>query len=169
MKFLKWFGNLFNFKNKYSKEEQKYHEETKRYGLFGHLLNLVLFSAIPLLALWGVFAIQHWGWKLFLIVIALGSICKIPSDFMITGIVALRHRAKMKIANKIEDVVVENAKELVKGEELTDEEKQQIKDKKIAGTSPKTDLIVGILSIVLSIGLVFAFVGLFFGLLINLG
>ena len=25
MKFLKWFGNFFNFKNKYSKEEQKYH------------------------------------------------------------------------------------------------------------------------------------------------
>lgn len=76
---------------------------------------------------------------------------------MITGIVALRHRFRMKMQNKIEKVALEKSYELVDGE-ISAEEKEKIENHKAKGTAYCYDLAVGIIGITLSVLVVVAFV-----------
>lgn len=164
MKFLKWF---FNFGKKYKKREEEYHRKSKKFGTSGEILTILLYTALPLLSLWGAFKISwgatefSWVLKLFCIAGCL-SIFTLPSDIMITAIVALRHRLRMKVQNKVEDVAIEQLAETISGQEMTDEQKQKLEDDKARGTAPKYDLAVGILGIICSVAVVIAFVTLFF-------
>ncbi len=162
MNILKWF---FSFGEKYRKKEQDYANKSRKFGTSGELVTLILFTALPLLSLWGCFAVpwegNYWILKIFCILGAL-SIFMVPSELMILGIVALRHRLKMKIANKVHDVVIENVTETVSGQELSEEDKQKMEEKNLRGTANRYDLAVGIIGIVASIAVVIAFVVEFF-------
>ena len=81
---------------------------------------------------------------------------------MIIGIIALRHRFKMKIQNKVTGAMITTATETITGEELSEEEKEKNKNYTAKGTAHTYDLVVGILGITLSILVVIAFITLFF-------
>ncbi len=165
MKLFKIIGKFFNFGAKYRKQEEAYHNESKRRGPVGHLITLIFTSAIPLLSLWGAFALpwdnDMWILKIFCIAGCL-SIVTIPSELFILGIVALRHRIRMRVQNKVEDTVISGMTEAISGQELSEEAKQKIVDKKARGTSDKMDLVIGILGIVMSVVVVIAFVAMLF-------
>ena len=95
-----------------------------------------------------------------LCIVACISITTVPSDLMILGIVALRHRARMKIQNKVENVVIAGVAETITGQEMTDEDKQKLQERPAKGTDHKMDLTVGILGIVMSVLVVVAFIAL---------
>ena len=71
----------------------------------------------------------------------------------------------MKVQNFVEDVAITTTVELATGQELAEEQKQEIKAKKAKGTAYGYDLAVGILGILLAILQVVVFVVLFFWLL----
>ena len=149
-----------NFGKKYRKKEEKYHKDSKRYGTSGELIFLFFESAIPLLSIWGAFELPwEGGWALLKIFCFVGMalIFQTPTDLMITGIVALRHRFRMKMQNKIEKVALEKSYELVDGE-ISAEEKEKIENHKAKGTAYRYDLAVGIIGITLSVLVVVAFV-----------
>lgn len=161
MRLLKWFGRIFNFGAKYRKEEEKYHKESKKSGPVGHLITLILTSVIPLLSLWGAIELPWsgeymWIFKIFCI---LGSlmIFTAPTELFILGVVALRHRVRMRIQNKVEDAAIGGLAEAISGQELTEEAKQKLKEDKARGTADKMDLVIGILGIVMSVFVVIAF------------
>lgn len=158
MKLINWF---FNFSKKYSKVEREYSDTSRKIGPVWNFISLALMTAIPLLTLWGAFAISWggnmWIFKILCIVFAIASIFKVPSELAIFGIVALRHRVNTSIQGKIEGVVTEKVMEL-DGQELTEEDKQALKSKKVRGAHPKADLIIGILGLVFSVLVVVAFV-----------
>lgn len=161
---MKLLSKIFNFGAKYRKQEADYHDESKRSGAVGHLITLILTAAIPLLGLWGAFQLP-WGDTAIsllkvLCIVACISITTVPSDLMILGIVALRHRARMKIQNKVENVVIAGVAETITGQEMTDEDKQKLQERPAKGTDHKMDLTVGILGIVMSVLVVVAFVAL---------
>lgn len=158
MKLLKWF---FNFGEKYRKKEEEYARKSRKLGTSGELIGLFLLSAVPLLSLWGMFSNIAIGWKLLLI-IGVVTIFYIPGELMVTGIVALRHRLKMKITNKIHGAMLEKTTEVLSGEELSEENKEKFGNYKAKGTAPKYDLVVGICGIALSVLVIVAFVALFF-------
>ncbi|MBR2052935.1 MAG: hypothetical protein IKB21_02695 [Clostridia bacterium] len=158
MKFLKWF---FNFGEKYRKKEEEYAQKSRKFGTSGELIALFFLSAVPLLSLWGMFSNIALGWKLLLIV-GVVTIFYIPGELMVMGIVALRHRMKMKAINKVHGAMMEKTTEILSGEEVTGENKEKFENYKAKGTAPKYDLAVGICGIALSVLVVVAFVALFF-------
>lgn len=167
MKFFKWIGKFFSFGAKYRKEEEKYHKESKKSGPVGHLIYLILTSIIPLLCLWGAYALPWTGeeymWVLKVLCI-IGSlmIFTTPTELFILGIVALRHRIRMRIENKVENVVVEGLAEAISGQEMTEEDRKHMEERKARGTQDKMDLVIGILALVMSVVVVIAFVTMFF-------
>lgn len=62
MKLLKCF---FSFGEKYRKREKEYHRRSKKFGTAGEIMGLILYTAVPLLSLWGLFSDVHWGLKFF--------------------------------------------------------------------------------------------------------
>ena len=156
MKLLKWF---FSFGEKYRKREKEYHRRSKKFGTAGEIMGLILYTAVPLLSLWGLFSDVHWGLKILCGMGAL-TIFMAPSELMITGIVALRHRMRMKVQNKVEGAMIGKTAEMISGEELTGEAKEKIDNYQARGTADTYDLVVGICGIVLSIVVVLAFIGL---------
>ncbi len=122
-------------------------------------MGLILYTAVPLLSLWGLFSDVHWGLKIFCGMGAL-TIFMAPSELMITGIVALRHRMRMRVQNKVEGAMIGKTAEMISGEELTGEAKEKIDNYQARGTADTYDLVVGICGIVLSIVVVLAFIGL---------
>lgn len=171
MKIFKWIINFFNFGKKYRKREEEYHNKTKRLGTSGELITLILWSAIPLLSLWGAFKLPWEGGYVVLRIfcfLGLFTILYAPTELMITGIVALRHRLRMKVQNKIEGAMIGKTAELISGEEMTEEDKEKTKNYKAKGTSSGYDLAVGIIGITMSVVVVVAFITLFFVFLPNI-
>ena len=165
MKFIKWF---FNFGAKYRKQVEKYEDNNRTIGPIANFIVLVFAAAIPLLALWGVFAL-NWGdlWPVNLLCVALafGSIFKVPSELMIFSIVAIRHGIKTRIENKVEGFANEHLDENSVGKVIVEE---TITNRKGKRTKPVWDFIIGTIGILLSIGVVIAFVVLFFWFLATL-
>jgi len=152
---------FFNFGKKYRKREEEYERKSRKFGTSGELLTLFFLSAVPLLSLWGLFSDIDFIWKIILFFFA-ASICYIPGELMIIGIVALRHRMKKKLESKITGAVLNKTVEVVSGEEVAEEVKEENKNYKSRGTADTYDLVVGVLGIVLSIFVVAAFIILFF-------
>lgn len=165
MKFLKWVGRIFNFGAKYKKEEEKYHYEAKHGGPVGHLIGLFLTSAIPLLSLWGAFALPWSGENMWILKIfcILGSlmIFTAPTELFVLGVVALRHRVRMRIQNKVENEAIGGLAEAISGKEMTEEDKKHLEERKARGTSDKMDLVIGILGITMSVVVIIAFATMF--------
>lgn len=165
MKLLQWFGKMFNFGAKYRKQEEAYHNESKRRGPVGHLLTLIGTSAIPLLSLWGAFMLpwsnNWWILKIFCIALCF-TIVTTPTELFILGVVALRHRIRMRVQNKVEDAAIEGLAEAISGKEMSEEAKKEMQAKKARGTQDKMDLIIGILGIVMSVIVFIAFIVMFF-------
>lgn len=165
MRFIKWF---FSFGAKYRKQVEKYEDNNRTIGPIANFIVLVFATAIPLLALWGVFAL-NWGdlWPVNLLCVALafGSIFKVPSELMIFSIVAIRHGIKTRIENKVEGFANEHLDENSVGKVIVEE---TITNRKGKRTKPVWDFIIGTIGILLSIGVVIAFVVLFFWFLANL-
>ena len=165
MRLLKWFGRIFNFGAKYRKEEEKYHNESKKHGPTGHLISLILTSLIPIVALIAAFEVPWsnnlWIVKVLCIVTSL-MIATAPTELFILGVVALRHRIRMRVQNKVEDTVLEGITEAVSGKEMSEEAKKEMQAKKARGTQDKMDLIIGILGIVMSVIVFIAFIVMFF-------
>ena len=145
MKLIRW---LFSFGAKYRKREEKYFKDSRRIGNGGHLIMLILYALAPLVSLWALFNLNwdadYWPLKFFCFAGVI-FIVHAPTELMVTGIIALRHRAAMKMANKVHNTIETQ----VTGKESSRE---------IRGTSPKTDLAIGITGIILSIAVVVAFV-----------
>ena len=155
--FIKWF---FNFGAKYRKREEEYHRRSKKFGNSGELFGFVIYVAVPLLALWGAFALPWSIWKVFCII---GS-CTIylsATEMMITGIVAFRHALRMKVQNKIEDEAAIAIAETITGKEATEEERQKVSERQAKGTAYKYDMAVGITGITLSVLVTIAFITMF--------
>ena len=165
MKFFGWIIKYFNFGKKYRKREGEYHNKSKKLGTSGELLMLVFYTALPLLSLWGAFKLPWEGEILILKIFCFLGILFIfqaPAELMITGIVALRHRAKMKLKNKVTGEILGKTTEVLSGQELSEEAKDKVENYEAKGTANRYDLVVGILGIVLSVAVVVAFVTLFF-------
>ena len=147
MRFIKW---LFSFGTKYRKREEKYFQDSRRIGNGGYLITLILYAAVPLVSLWALFHLRwdsdYWPLKIFCFAGVI-FIVHAPAELMVTGIIALRHRAAMKLANKMHNTIETQ----VTGQQSSRE---------IRGTSPKMDLVIGITGIVLSIAVVAAFVSM---------
>ena len=84
----------------------------------------------------------------------------VPTELMVIGVIALRHRLRMKIENKVTSVAIEKTVEAISGEEITGENKEEVENYEARGTADKYDLTVGILGIVLSVVVVIAFIGI---------
>jgi len=84
-----------------------------------------------------------------------------PTELMILGIVALRHRIRMRIQNKVEDVAIGGLAEAISGQEMTEEARKKLEESKARGTADKMDLVIGILGIVMSVVVVIAFATIF--------
>ena len=166
MKFIKWF---FNYGVKYRKQVEKYEDNNRTIGPIANFIVLVFTTAIPLLALWGVFKLP-WGdlWPVNLLCVALafGSIFTVPSELMIFSLVAIRHGIKTRIENKVESLANEHLDENSVGKVIVEE---TITNRKGKRTKPVWDFIIGTIGILLSIGVVIAFVVLFFWFLANIG
>ena len=167
MKFIKWF---FNYGVKYRKQVEKYEDNNRTIGPIANFIVLVFTTAIPLLALWGMFKLPWseymWILKILCGIFAFASIMKVPSELMIFSVVAIRHGFKTRIATKMENMV-EQLDENIVGEQTKElASTAVIKEKR---TKPVWDFIIGTIGILLSIGVVIAFVVLFFWFLSNLG
>lgn len=162
MKIFKFFGKIFNFGLKYRKEEEKYHSESYKFGPVGHLINITLMALFPLLCLLGAWIIPWGNTWLFkvLCLAATFTVFTTTAELFIYGIVALRHRVRMKIQNKVEDKIAEGISEAITGAEITDEQKQKLEQEKAKGTHDKMDLAIGIISIVLSVLVLLAWIGI---------
>ena len=162
-KFITWF---FNFGKKYKKREEKYHRDTKKLVTSGELVTVILNTAFPILMTIGAFKLP-WG-EISGIFKIICIICFIPftfytaSELTIIGIVALRHRMRMKIQNKIEGEAIGHLAETISGKEMTEEDRQKVKNYEAKGTAYKYDLFVGILSIVCAVAVVITCATLFF-------
>ena len=86
-----------------------------------------------------------------------------PTELMVLGIVALRHRLRMRVQNQVENAAIGGLAEAISGKEMTEEDKKHLEERKARGTSDKLDLVIGILGIVMSVVVVIAFVSMFFG------
>ena len=147
---------MFSFGEKYRKREEKYARDSRKFGNSGELIVLIILAVIPILSLWGLFH-DIGMWKIPCI-LGVTLILYSPSELMITGIVALRHRAKMKIQNKVEGALIGKTAEMIAGEDITEKDKEKINNYEAKGTAHKYDLAVGILGITLSIAVVITFV-----------
>ena len=156
MKFLKWF---FSFGAKYRKREAEYARRSRKFGTSGEMFGLFLLAAVPLLSAWGLFADISSGLKVACIFGAI-LILYVPTELMVIGVIALRHRLRMKIENKVTSVAIEKTVEAISGEEITGENKEEVENYEARGTADKYDLTVGILGIVLSVVVVIAFIGI---------
>ena len=166
MKFIKWF---FNYGVKYREQVEKYEDNNRTIGPIANFIVLVFTTAIPLLALWGVFALpwaDMWPANLLCMALAFGSIFKVPSELMIFSLVAIRHGIKTRIENKVESLANEHLEDGNIGKEIVEE---TITNRKGKRTKPVWDFIIGTIGILLSIGVVIAFVVLFFWFLSQLG
>lgn len=151
-KFLKF---MFSFGEKYRKREEKYARDSRKFGTSGDLFVLIILAVIPVLSLWGLFS-DIGMWKIPCI-LGVTLILYSPPELMITGIVALRHRARMKIQNKVEGALIGKTAEMIAGEKMSEADKEQVENYEAKGTAHKYDLAVGILGITLSIAAVIAF------------
>ena len=168
---------FINFGRKYKVKEEEYHADRLKFGPWGQVVMLILYCAVPLFCLWGVFHLPWDGYYILLqilMIIGCFTIFKAPTDLFILGVIALRHRAKMKIQSKVEGAVIAKTAELAAGEEITEQEKADIEDIKqnheAVGTAHKFDLAIGILGISFSILVVGAFIAmlcLFFSAMVN--
>ena len=158
---VKWIIEFFNFGKKYRKREEEYHRKSKKFGTSGELLTIIFFTALPLLSLWGVHALPWEGGMVALKILCcfgLTTILMAPGELMITGIVALRHRLRMKVQNKVEGKLYDTL-DSVSGKEPTEED-DKAEEYKARGTASGYDLTVGILGIVMSVVVVVAFITL---------
>ena len=160
MRLLKSIFSIFCFGKIYRKKEKKYNSETKKYGGLGNLITLILTASIPLLAVWGAYKLP-WGelhiiiFKIICIFVAISSIFKVPGELFVLGIVAFKHRAKMKLQEKIETRVNKELKERT-GEEIT-LNGVDIKNRECAR---RWDLAIGFISIIMSILVILTFITL---------
>jgi len=166
MKILKFFQWFFNFGKKYKKREEKYHRDSRKFGTSGELITVILYTAFPILMTIGAFKLP-WGeisgvFKIICIIAFIPATFWTASELMITGIVALRHRMRMKIQNKVEGEAIGGLAEAISGKEMTAEDEQKIKDYKAKGTAHKYDLVVGISGIVCSVAVIITCATLFF-------
>ena len=170
MRKFKIFQNFINFGKKYRKIEQKYHEDALRNRAVIDFITHILFVATPVFALWGAFRLPTdnsgaLAFKILCIALTL-IIFKGPADFIVFGIVALRHNLRMKIENKITDVVENNIPKpensnpntdvVVETTNVTMEDDREVRSKK--------DKFFGIIAIVYSILAIIAFIvlGIYF-------
>ena len=167
MKFLKWF---FNFGVKYHKQAEKYEDNNRTFGPIANFILLVLTTAIPLLTLWGAFELPWgeymWMLKILCAILAFASIMKVPSELMIFSIVAIRHGFKTRIENKIENTANEHLEDGNIGKVIVEE---TITNRKGKRTKPVWDFIIGTIGILLSIGVIIAFIAMFFYFVSHLG
>ncbi len=147
---------VFGFGKKYRKREQEYARRSRKFGTSGELISLVLFSAVPLLSLWGLFSDVDLPLKV-LCFLGAATIVYIPTELTIIAIVALRHMVKMKIQSKVEAEAIEAIAETVSDKELPEEEKEKLKNHEARGTASKYDLAVGVIGLVMSFVVVVAF------------
>lgn len=162
-KFITWF---FNFGKKYKKREEKYHRDSKKFGTSGELITIIMYTAFPILMTIGAFKLP-WGeisgvFKVICIIAFIPATFWAASEIMITGIVALRHRMRMKIQNKIEGEAIGGLAEAIAGQERSDEDREKIKNYEARGTAHKYDLVVGIMGIVCSVAVIITCAILFF-------
>lgn len=162
-KFITWF---FNFGKKYKKREEKYHRDSKRFGTSGELITIVLNTAFAILMTIGAFKLP-WGeisgiFKVLCIIAFIPFTFHTASELMIIGIIALRHRMRMKIQNKIEGEAIGALAETIAGEKRSDEDREKIKNYEARGTAHKYDLVVGIMGIVCSVAVIITCSTLFF-------
>ena len=162
-KIITWF---FNFGKKYKQREEKYHRDSRKFGTSGELITIIMYTAFPILMTIGAYKLP-WGeisgvFKIICIIAFIPATFWAASELMITGIVALRHRMRMKIQNKIEGEAIGHLAETISGQEMSAEDEQKVKEYKAKGTAHKYDLVVGILGIVCSIAVIITCVILFF-------
>ena len=154
-KFITWF---FNFGKKYKNREEKYHRDSKKFGTSGEMITIIMYTAFPILLTIGAFKLP-WGeisgvFKIICIIAFIPATFWAASEVMITGIVALRHRMRMKIQNKIEGEAIGGLAEAIAGEKRSDEDREKIKNYEARGTAHKYDLVVGITGIVCSVAII---------------
>lgn len=162
-KFITWF---FNFGKKYKAREEKYHRDSKKFGTSGELITIVLNTAAAILMTIAAFKLP-WGevsgvFKVLCIIGFIPFAFHTSSELMIIGIVALRHRMRMKIQNKIEGEAIGGLAEAIAGEKRSDEDREKIKNYEAKGTAHKYDLVVGIMGIVCSVAVIITCATLFF-------
>ena len=111
----------------------------------GQILGLFLLAALPLLSLWGAFKLPWDGEALIVLkvlcILMSCSIIKVASDILIIGIVALRHRMRMKVENKMIGALTDIV------DDVPNKQNEQAYQAK--GTNDRYDLAVGIVGIVL--------------------
>ena len=153
----KFLSFMFNFGKKYRAREEKYHSDSVKHGRSMVLIEIIIYTLVPILSIIGL-RFLPWdggtGWltalKVFCFLFGF-TLFFAPSELMITGIVALRHRARMKVQNAIENKVQDVL------DDITNENVEENKDEKprvAKGTANKYDLVVGILGILCSIAVV---------------
>ena len=150
----KFLSFMFNFGKKYRAREEKYHRDSVKHGRGMVLIEIIIYTAIPILSIIGLRFLpweeSYKALKIFCFLFGF-TLFFAPSELMITGIVALRHRARMKIQNAVENKAIQ----ILDGD-LTDDnnEKPDVQERVAKGTANKYDLVVGILGILCSIAVV---------------
>ena len=154
IRFVRWF---FGFGKKYRKREAEYARKSRKFGTSGELIFLFILAVVPVISLWGIFNPPSTILFIFSILGAL-LIFYVPKELLIIGIIALRHRAKMKIENKLTGKLVGKTAEAISGQELSENAKQDLDNFEAIGTANKYDLTVGLCGIILSALVIVAFV-----------
>jgi len=153
------FNLIFGFGKRYRQKELAYARDSRRFGTSWALISVIILSAVPIACLWGAFFVSEPIWRVFCIIGCL-TILYFPKELMITGIVALRHRTKMKIQSRVEGELIEGFAESITGENADGYGESY----KARGTASGYDLAVGIIAILFSVLVIVAFVLCFFWL-----
>lgn len=156
MGYFKWF---FNFGKKYRKLEAEYDDDNKKLSPIWNFIKLIIIASLPFLALWGMFEIPWadtmWIFKIICGIAAFTLIAKAPTELAVFGVVAFRHALKNRVMKKLDSAQVVQETESALGTEI-------ITKKDYKKWHFVADIIIGVLSLILSVGVIVGFIFMLF-------
>ena len=168
---MKIFQFITNFKKKYGKKAKSYAEDRRKGFWWAILAEMLIYPALTMLSIWGVFALFESGYGglgILMIILSLSMLFMTLTELPVLAICAFRYTvvdsitnyADRKIAEKLsEEFTLKDGEIFVREEEITAEEKEEIDTAiKQKQTKKAFDIVVGILAILLSIALLVGYI-----------